>query len=135
MDFNERLARIKALLAERDEIDQQLAEMLVAGPKPISIRDKAVSKKQKVGRSGGCSECGSRGRHFKTCTRSGAPNLEALTPKETRSLTENEYAALRDAMNDRDFMSAKYALTHRLSPREVNIAVRSLDYEDYLNDR
>lgn len=42
--------------------------------------------------------------------------------------------AARRAAASLEFRSM-YALTHRLSPREVNIAVRSADYEDYLNDR
>ena len=38
-------------------------------------------------------------------------------------------------MDDREFMSAKYSLTHKLPPREVNAAIRSTDYEDYLASR
>jgi len=46
-----------------------------------------------------------------------------------------QYEALRDAMHDRGFSSAEYALTNRLSPREVNAAIKSTDFDDYIEHR
>ncbi len=54
---------------------------------------------------------------------------------KTKPLTGDEYDEVRDAMHDRDFSSAEYALSHKLPPREVNAAVRSTDYDDYLDNR
>lgn len=52
-------------------------------------------------------------------------------------LTELSVRALKPAEKqykcwDKDFMSAEYALSQKLSPSEVNSAIRSSDYEDYL---
>ncbi|AVT83641.1 hypothetical protein RPYSC3_47810 [Rhodopseudomonas palustris] len=47
-------------------------------------------------------------------------------------MSEDQYNDLRDAMMDREFQSAAYSLTNDLHPREVNSAVRSTSYEDYL---
>jgi hypothetical protein len=38
-------------------------------------------------------------------------------------------------MHDRGFSSAEYALSRKLSPREVNAAIKSTDYDDYLDNR
>lgn len=58
---------------------------------------------------------------------------------ETRSGTEamelDQYKVLRGAMHDRDFSSAQYALSHKIPPKEVNAAVRSKNYDDYLENR
>ena len=79
--------------------------------------------------------CGSTGsRHFKWCTKkdgSAAPT----DPTPSAALGPDRYEAIREAMNDREFQSAEYALVHKLSPREVNAAVRSADYTDYLDNR
>lgn len=50
-------------------------------------------------------------------------------------LSEEQYDALREAMQDKEFMSARYALVNKVSPREVNHAVRSTSYNDYLDQR
>ena len=83
-----------------------------------------------------CSVCGKTGHSVRTC-----PNARGMHPDNPRSeptsepLDEDQYAELRDAMHDREFMSAKYSLTRKLPPREVNAAVRSTDYEDYFSSR
>jgi DNA-binding CsgD family transcriptional regulator len=50
----------------------------------------------------------------------------------SKELSTDQYDALRRVMFDRHFSSAEYALTVKLSPREVNTAIRSADYDDYL---
>jgi hypothetical protein len=84
--------------------------------------------------------CGSKGsRHMKTCRQyrgsdfglQADPSIE--TPKPSRELSSEEYGDLRDAMNDMEFQSIPYALTHKLSPKEVNKAVRSSSYEEYID--
>lgn len=90
--------------------------------------------------------CGSTGpRHKKGCA-NGTPYAQSDASKELsdgiRSFHQErtkpdplalaEYSELREAMHDREFQSAQYALTKRLPPREVNTAVRSSSYEDYL---
>ncbi|MBX3498090.1 MAG: hypothetical protein KF889_01500 [Alphaproteobacteria bacterium] len=81
--------------------------------------------------------CGSVGaRHKKDC--SVGKDLDRdiagfhASKAPTQPLTPEEYGELRTAMDDREFQSAQYALTKKLHPREVNTAVRSTSYEDYL---
>jgi hypothetical protein len=38
-------------------------------------------------------------------------------------------------MHDRDFISGEYALSNNLSLKEVNAAVRSTDYRNYIDIR
>lgn len=93
-----------------------------------------------------CAECGSKGsRHFKTCSKYGQrketiPSFAGSddspeAPSPIEPLTSEQYGAIRSAMNDREFMSAKYALVNKLRPTEVNHAVRSSSYEHYLDIR
>ncbi len=51
-----------------------------------------------------------------------------------KPLSEEEYNDLKTAMQDKEFQSGRYALTHRLSPREINKAVPSADYQTYIDD-
>lgn len=88
--------------------------------------------------------CGSRGAshkkicvNFTTYTRERyqqKPFVAEQAPKNARPLSTEEYEELRSAMLDREFQSAPYALTHKLSPKEVNRAVKSVDYDDYIAD-
>jgi hypothetical protein len=86
--------------------------------------------------------CGSVGvRHKKTCKNGNDDKSE----KETEGirpiikiLNRGQFEELADARYDRDFISSEYALSHKLSPREVSRAVQCLqklkDYEDYVNE-
>ena len=70
--------------------------------------------------------CGSTGAwHFKTCKgiQQHVDNSEEFGP--------GQYEKIRVAMHDKEFQSARYALINKLSPREVNFAVRSKDYGEY----
>lgn len=95
-----------------------------------------------------CDECGTTGtRHFKTCSkwvRSKNGTLETIPSFSSESsasasskdpLTAEEYANLRSAMHDKEFQSARYALTHKLRPTEVNAAVVSKSYANYLDNQ
>lgn len=58
------------------------------------------------------------------------------TPRAaSEPLTAEQYADLRSAMHDKEFQSASYSLTKKLRPAEVNNAVRSSGYRDYLESR
>lgn len=101
-----------------------------------------IGKKQRV-----CSICGRSGHDVRKCPqgkgmhpdnqRDAQPSERSDSMEAPRSVAFNvdRYEAVREAMQDHDFQSAKYALTNRLSPKEVNATVRSTDYENYLEIR
>lgn len=62
---------------------------------------------------------------------------EEETAAETRvePLTPEQYADVRSAMNDREFQSAQYSLVNKLRPSEVNAAIKSDNYQSYLDGR
>lgn len=90
-----------------------------------------------------CAECGSTGtRHFKTCSRPkgaaptkafASPDTSAEIPKEP--LTPDQYEKVRSEMHDRNFSTGQFSLINKMRPSEVNSAIRSEDYEDYLATR
>ena len=88
-----------------------------------------------------CPECGSKGaRHFKICSQNGAYTRKVIgeedqVPTDPKALTEEQYDDLRDAMHDREFQSARYSLVNKLPPKEVNAAIRSSDYDAYVDSR
>ena len=55
-----------------------------------------------------------------------------LTPKERTVLSEDEFADVKIAQLDREFMSGPYALSHKISPKEVNLAVMNPSYAAYI---
>ena len=60
---------------------------------------------------------------------------ERGTRREIEPITKDQYAGLRSAMHDRDFQSGQYASENRVPLAEVNAAVRSRSYDDYLATR
>ncbi len=142
MTLENKIERTRELLAQRDEIDRELGELLGGSheaPRETRKETLKTTKKNAGGRKPGsvhlCSGCGKPGHSIRTCPKARGQHPDNPKPEPTTELTEDQYDELRDAMHDRDFMSAKYALTHKLSPREVNAAIRSTDYEDYLESR
>lgn len=101
----------------------------------------AVVSKQEVR----CEECKTTGsRHFNTCSKakgtsgdlssmSGA--TQGHVPQPRVAIGPDRYNMIREAMHDKEFQSARYALVNKLSPAEVNAAVRSKDYSEYLDIR
>jgi hypothetical protein len=53
---------------------------------------------------------------------------------KARPLSGEEYAELRSAMNDPKFQSIIHASSQKLSLREVNKAIRSTNYQEYIDD-
>lgn len=62
-----------------------------------------------------------------------APQPENFADVKGRALSAEEFSDLHIAMLDKEFMSGSYALSHRLSPREVNLAVISASYQEYID--
>ena len=155
MTLNEKIERVRELLSRRDEIETELSELLggsvaeVSAPRVNTPKAKAPASKEtnrskppknvggrKVGSVHLCSGCGKQGHSIRTCPEARGQHPDNPKPDTTSEpLDEDQYAELRDAMHDREFMSARYSLTHKLPPREVNAAIRSTDYEDYFASR
>lgn len=139
------LDRINEIQQEIRELYLELEKKLGGETEALSPKnlDAAIDRMKKetriktmvVGRKRGdpCKECGSTGtRHFKTCSQvKKPPKLLYTVPP----LTADQYDELRDAMFEKDFQSMPYALTHKMSPKEVNLAVQTTSYADYLNKR
>jgi hypothetical protein len=87
MSLEEKISQLRPLLAERDEIDRKLSELIALGPKPLSVRSKitrrdgtvdTVRPAQPKGRKKSiCSICKKPGHNAKTC-----PNGKAERPKK-----------------------------------------------------
>ncbi len=145
MELTTKIERVRELLAQRDEIDRELGDILGGShdapptPRKESAKPRETPKKNVGGRKAGsvhlCSGCGKQGHSIRTCPKARGMHPDNPKPDVTIEIDEGQYEKLRDAMHDREFMSAKYALTNKLSPREVNAAIRSTDYEDYLESR
>ena len=171
-EVGELIGRRAAVVEELATIDKEL-EFMLAGPRPLTVRDKqsekpnggkgrpradrekAQARAYALQKREPCSECGSLRRHFKTCSKNGkettpsfqngggpaiasersAPPPVSYTPLTKDPLTAEQYGELRQNMLDREFQSARYALTRKLSPREINLAVRSANYQNYLETR
>jgi hypothetical protein len=83
-----------------------------------------------------CGKCGKTGHNAKTCLNQGGGTITETTREGAKSaMTPDQYDALRTAMHGRRFSSAEYALSKKIPPREVYAAIRSADYDDYLETR
>lgn len=92
-----------------------------------------------------CEECKTTGsRHFKTCSKAKGTSGDLSdfssagkehVPQPRVAIGPDRYAMIHEAMHDKEFQSARYALINKLSPAEVNAAVRSKDYSEYLDIR
>lgn len=148
--------KINRILAIRDEIATLVAELEVlldlrnAEPGTTALKMSGESKRRfampknrisaegsiepvKRGEKKSC--CGSKGvRHFGWCKTKGGDGVNP-TPK-TEKLREPmsimEYDRLKVDANDRNFQSAWYAKDKSLSLYEVNAALVSTTYDDYL---
>jgi hypothetical protein len=76
-----------------------------------------------------CSLCGKSGHSKRTCP--GLKQHADEAPSPRRFLSREDYDKVRSEMHEHNFMSNQFALTNKLSPKEVNAAVPSIDYEDY----
>jgi len=138
MSLEDKLAKLDELRLQRKEIDDEILALFGMGEKEKEP-EKRTYKKTPRGIPGRTVKpcCGSTGsRHFKTCPlANGGSKPFAPEKKATgeRTLMErSDYDALRAAMQDKEFQSAQYALVHKIAPTEVNRAVVSRDYEEYV---
>lgn len=124
--------------SDRVEIAGGGPEVVVAlpGKKKKAKEAKAPKEKKDTGkRTVTCKNCGGSGHIAKTCPNGAGRQIVPPAAATTLAITEEAYDEIREAMHDREFQSARYALTNSISPREVNAAVRSTSYKNYLEIR
>jgi hypothetical protein len=126
------LSKNVSVVAPSTETEPETEDVLVSVKKKPGKKAKAGKiKGQKI-----CKNCGKPGHIAKTCKEPGSPvaqNEQPSAPREPLSI--EQYDDIRAAMHDREFQSGKYSLSHKLSPKEVNAAVRSSTYQNYLDSR
>lgn len=135
-ELEQRLERAIEIRQQMQDLEQELQEMF--GAPNMKRPEKALQRKKSIRLQGGlgrrrgdpCPECGSKGtRHFKTCSLTGFHVKE--DPPKAKPLSLEQFSKVREAMHDKDFQSARFALTNKMSPAEVNKAVRSASFEEY----
>ncbi len=153
--LDDKLARLDELRAQRKELDDEIAALFGMGKEGEGIVrpvEKRAYKKRANNNLGGWAKhepkacCGSKGaRHFKTCVNFPGNKTDetVLNPEDgpavaeapkARALSNEEYLDLRAAMQDKEFQSARYSLVNKLSPKEVNKAVVSKSYDEYIEN-
>ena len=147
----DKVGEVLAFLMQQAQVRSEKPEAPVRGQEKVTRQYKKQEKKPVVQIKSGRGHferrkkpcCGSTGsRHFKTCPQYGTPASDAPVRGEVSyagpskaALGPDRYKAIREAMRDKEFQSARYALVNKVSPKEVNAAVRSKDYDDYLEIR
>lgn len=157
MELSQRIDQARVLIAERDAIDVQLAELFAtpAGPLPLTILDRQAEKQalpsvvritkaeKKKGKKGQkvCKKCGTPGHMAKTCPQ-GAESFvipeqdQRVNPAQAKTpvmLSETEFTRVQNHKGMFQFSSAKYGMVNKLSPLEVSRAARVTTYEEYVN--
>lgn len=135
MQLEEKIAEIRGLIAQRDEIDAQLSDLLTAGPKPLTVLDKP-RKQGAPGRKKGartCKECGKPGHIAKTCpVNRGAAPVSRFNQSVAR-LTEDQFDELKQLQLIGELSSLEFSVEHSIDLGEVNRAITSRTFNDYMN--
>lgn len=105
------------------------------GGKEEVVTASTIMKTTKAVKGEKCSQCHTTGtRHFKNCPTT--KNFVATVTADLRKpLNEIQYIALRDALHDKEFTSLHYSRDNNLPRWEVNQAIKSVDYRDYIKSR
>jgi hypothetical protein len=140
MTLNEKIERVRELLAQRDEVERELTELLGGGlpetPAPRVKPPKTKAEKSKTTkthqgkRTVTCKKCGKTGHIAKTCT---APAAGAATFGDKHLLDEDQFDALKHLQSIGELISKDFALDHELPLAQVNRAIACRNFEEYLN--
>jgi hypothetical protein len=143
MTLNEKIERMRELLAQRDEIERELGGLLggdeIASSaaqrntqKPTKTKEtKTKAAKTHSGkRTVTCKKCGKTGHIAKTCT---APAAAAPTFGDKHLLDEDQFDALKHLQSIGDLISKDFAIDHGLPLAQVNRAIACRNFEEYLN--
>lgn len=133
MDLEQVLLEIRELLAKRDEIDERLSQLITAGPRPLTVRDRQAEKpnggRGRPASNRRCGQCGGKGHTARTCGK--AAGSEERRPEHIEDpLTEDQYDEVRARKNAGD-SSYEVAEALGFSQKHVNIAFSASTYERY----
>jgi hypothetical protein len=134
MTLDDRIASIRTLLKERDDIDARLAQLIGDEPqsapseKPAKRAPRAPKPTPKKGTKV-CKNCGKPGHMAKTCNR--PPVIESKT-EEAQKLDEDQFDALKHLQSIGDLISKDFAHDYELPLAQVNRAIASRNYEEYI---
>lgn len=122
---------------EEEEEPEPVRRKYTKKAKPAKVTKGA---KKKVGRKEPCPECGSKGsRHFNTCSLKGAsPKMieEATTTAvSSEPITEAQFDHVKEKQEEGDASSLDLSKEFDCPVREVNIAIFSKSYDEYLEKR
>jgi hypothetical protein len=166
MSLDTQVDQLRSLIAQRDEIDRQIGELLSGNhtaPAPEQIAEtpsRPVAKKaaKRGGKDDGLVEKINQ-LHEKGLTirdiaaklgvsygkvyarldkhpkaAQPEPQAHAIAPR-VEPMTQDQYANLQDAKFDKRFSTLTYASEHKIRPAEINAAIKSGDYQNYLDIR
>jgi hypothetical protein len=131
MTFEDNIARVRELLAQRDEIDTELEGLIGAGATPA--KSPATRPEQKTGKKKGtkvCKNCGRPGHLAKTCKAVPAP-AATTTFGDKQLMTEDQFDDLKHLQSVGDLISKEFAAENSLPLSEVNRAIGTRNYELY----
>jgi hypothetical protein len=135
MTLDDRIASIRTLLKERDDIDARLAQLIgdepqsIPSEKPAERAPRAAKPAHKKGAKV-CKKCGKPGHMAKTCT---TPTAAAPTFGDKAHLTEDQFDELKHIQSIGELISKDFALDRDLALSEVNRAITSRNFEAYSN--
>jgi len=135
MTLDDRIASIRTLLKERDDIDARLAQLIgdeaqsASSGKPAKRAPRAPKPTPKKGAKV-CKKCGKPGHMAKTCT---TPTAATPTFGDKALLTEDQFDELKHLQSIGDLISKDFAFDRDLALSEVNRAIMSRNYEAYSN--
>jgi hypothetical protein len=140
MTLNEKIERVRELLAQRDDVERELTELLGGGlpdtpaapvkaPKAKAAKSKDAKTHQGK-RTVTCKKCGKTGHIAKTCT---APATAAPTFGDKHLLDEDQFDALKHLQSIGELISKDFAQEHGLLLAQVNRAIACRNFEEYLN--
>jgi len=137
MTLNEKIERMRELLAKHDDIERELGELLGGGDgTPAAPTKTTKSPKQNTSKTPPkrnakvCKKCGKPGHMAKTCT---APTAATPTFGDKALLTEDQFDELKHIQSIGELISKDFAFERDLALSEVNRAITSRNYEAYSN--
>lgn len=142
LNINIKIERVRELLAQRDQVERELTELLggdvLAAPAPRAKKPKAkaiqskAAKPQNGKRTVTCKKCGKQGHQAKTCN-AAAPAVVMPTFGDKHLLTEDQFDELKHLQSIGDLISKDFAAHHDVPVAQVNRAIACRNFEEYVN--
>jgi hypothetical protein len=99
MDLLNAITRVRELLAQRDDIERELSELLNVGPRPLTVRDRSEKSPPKPKTSKrACSACGKPGHNVMTCPQ--GKGTHPNNPKRDTASGDNKPERIRELLKE-----------------------------------